>query len=660
MKNVYLLILLVTLSIAGKAQKLPARTFLKTGNVTLDDLKMANYSKDTSAAAVVLFDAGRSRYDFNTTGDIVVNYDRHLIVKIFKKSGYNLANIEVPLYRVNTYTKESISNLKGTTYNLVDGKIVTHKLTDESVFDEQNSYNWITQKLTMPNVKEGSVFEITYRVQSKFFYHLRPWQFQYTIPVLWSEYTVQVPNIFTYNPVSQGNHPFAIRETKPVDLNTSFLKYSSGNTERKWAMKDIPAIRKEPFMTSINNYLAKIEFEISNVQIPGLYYESFNNTWEKITKALLDSDRFGNHIDNSGAVRETVKPIIATISDPEKKAIAIYNFVKQNFRYNNIEHLATTTSLKKTLETRSGNSADINLLLIAMLKEAGLEASPVILSTRENGLVNTLNQPNLSKFNYVIGFVKVADKELLLDATEPMATPNLLPIRCLNGEGRLINAKDSRWVPLAPAGKLSEMFYSQLTVGNNNSLKGRMQLSSSGYAALEHRKDIALKGEKLYIDGLRNRTENLEVEKFKVQNSNTPEEALKVELEINNPGQSQAANIIYLHPFLNQVEKTNPFKHESRIYPINFGAPIEQTFVFNYTIPEGYQLDEQPKNAIVTFPGDKCKFIYSINSTGNTISCMSKINVNDPNFDSEEYTLLKAFFDQVIAKHSEQIVLKKL
>ncbi len=660
MKNFYVLIFLLTISLGSKAQTLPTRTFLKTGNITLEDLRMANYNKDTTAAAVILYDAGRSRYDFNNAGEMVVNYDRHLIVKIFKKAGYDLANVAVPLFRVNTYTKESISNLKGTTYNLVDGKIATTKLTDESVFDEKNTYNWITQKLTMPNVKEGSVFEITYRVQSKFIYHLRPWQFQFTVPVIWSEYTTQVPDIFTFNPVFQGSHPFAVRNVKPVDLNTSFVKYSPTSSERKWAMRDIPAVREEPFMNSINNYLSKMEFEISNVQIPGLVYESFNNTWEKINKALLESDRFGNHIDNTGAVKETVKPIIAAITDPEKKALAIYNYVKQNFRYNNIEQLVTTTSLKKTLENRTGNSADINLLLLAMLREAGLEASPVILSTRENGVVNTVNQPNISKFNYVIALVKVADKQLLLDATEPMANPNLLPIRCLNGEGRLVNLKDSRWVPLSPAGKVAEMYYSQLTIGNNNSLKGRMQLSSSGYAALNHRKDIAKKGEKLYIEEIKSRAENLEVEKFKVQNSTSPDEALKVELDINNPGQGQQANIIYLSPFQNQVDKINPFKLESRIYPVDFAAPIEQTFVFNYTIPEGYKLDEQPKNAIVTLPGDKCKFIYSINSSGNTINCMSKINVNNPNFNSEEYLLLKEFFDQVIAKHSEQIVLKKI
>ena len=78
-----------------------------------------------------------------------------------------------------------------------------------------------------------------------------------------------------------------------------------------------------------------------------------------------------------------------------------------------------------------------------MLKEAGLEANPVILSTRNNGYVGSITFPNISKFDYVIGHVKIGEKEYLLDATEPYGMPNILPVRCLNGEGLLVNALTS-------------------------------------------------------------------------------------------------------------------------------------------------------------------------------------------------------------------------
>ncbi|KAA9340780.1 transglutaminase domain-containing protein [Adhaeribacter soli] len=660
MKQLYFLfILLFFISFSVQAQKQSGRAFLKSGNISLDDLKMSKYDKDTSAAAVILYDAGRSRFDVNNTGELVLNYDRHLIIKILKKSGYDWANISVPLYQKNTYTKEAISNLKANTYNLVNGKIVATKLTDESVFEEKNTYNWVTQKFTMPNVKEGSVIEFTYRIQSKFIYNLREWQFQYTIPVVWSEYTTQIPNKLNYSKMMQGYNSLFLHETKPVDLNIA-LQPLAPHSETKWAMKDVPAIREEPFMSSINNYCSKIEFQINEVVIPGFMYETFNNTWEKISTMLMENSHFGDHINKTAFTREKVVPLIKDISDPEKKMVAIYKFVQENIKYNNIEHIATKSPIKKTLETKTGNSAEINLLLIAMLREAGLTANPVILSTRDHGFVNTNMQANLAKFNYVIGHVQINEKEFLLDATEPFALPNLLPIKCVNGEGRLLTSEGSRWVSLAPPTKSGEMLYSQLTIGNNNSLKGKIQLSSTGYVALSHRNSISRNGEDKFIENFRQKNHNLNFKNFKVQNSTLPQEALKMDVEIENPGQAQKADIIYLSPFQDQAEQGNPFKLENRLFPIDFGTPIEQTYIFNYTLPEGFRIDEQPKNVSVTLPDNAGKFVYSINYTGNTLSCVSKISINRAVFMAEDYALVKEFFNQVAAKHSEQIVLKKL
>lgn len=646
-------------SISVKAQKQLSRTFLKLGNISMDDLKMTKFDKDTSAAAVILYDGGRSRFDVNTIGELVINYDRHLVIKILKKGGYDWANISVPLYQKNTYTREAISNLKANTYNLVDGKIVPTKLTGESVFDEKNTYNWITQKLTMPNVKVGSVIELSYRIQSKFIYNLREWQFQYPIPVVWSEYTTQIPNKLNFTKMMQGYNALHLHETKPVDLNTALVSLAP-HTETKWVMKDVPAIREEPFISSINNYYSKIEFQINEVVIPGFIYETFNNTWEKITSMLFSNSHFGDHINRTSFTKETVLQLLKGNSDPEQKMLIIYKYVQGNLKYNHIEQMTTKTPVKKTLETKTGNSADINLLLIAMLREAGLTANPVILSTRNHGFVNPNMQANISKFNYVIAQVQINDKEYLLDGTEPFASPNLLPLRCVNGEGRLLTPEGSRWISLAPASKSGEMLYSQLTIGNNNSIKGKIQLSSTGYAALSHRNNIVNKGEDKFIEDFRQKNSDLNFSNFKLQNSYLPQEALKMDLEIENPGQAQKADIIYLNPFQNQAERSNPFKLENRIYPIDFATPIEQTYIFNYTIPDGFKIDEQPKNAIVTLPDNAGKFVYTINHSGNTISCISKTNINRAVFLVNEYALLKEFFNQMAAKHSEQIVLKKL
>jgi hypothetical protein len=373
----------------------------------------------------------------------------------------------------------------------------------------------------------------------------------------------------------------------------------------------------------------------------------------------MDSERFGAQITRTGFTKDVVTPLVSNQSDPEKKMVAIYDFVKNNFKYNDHDQLYADHNLRKALDTHAGSSADINLLLIAMLREAGLAASPVILSTRENGYVGITSYPNISKFDYVIGHVKIGEKYYLLDATEPLGMPNVLPVKCLNGEGLLVNAQHASWIPLAPGAKESEVHQSQFVIGKDNSMKGKIEYTSSGYAALKNRKNILAEGEKKYVDRLKNHSSNWEIEKIAIQHATTPAEALKVNYEISLPGQDQPVSIIYLNPMQGQGEKENPFKLETRKFPVDFAAPIEDTYLFNYTIPEGYKVEEQPKNAIVTLPENSGRFTYSISVMGNNITVLSKVNINRPIFQAEEYPFLKEFYNQIIAKHAEQIVIKK-
>ena len=641
------------------AQEKSGQTFMKLGNISIDELKMSRYEKDTSAHALVLYDAGKSYFTFNPGIGLVLNFERHVKIKILKKSGYDWADISVPLYRNNSSDREMLMNLKGSTFNLENGAMVSSKLTKESVFEEKNTDNWTTQKFTMPNVKEGSVIEFSYRIQSQFFFNLRDWTFQQTIPVLWSEYTTTIPEYFHYKTLSQGYERFLVSEAKPVNVNLGGGMSNSSGTEYHWVLKDVPAIRREPYMTSINNYISKIEFELGNFTVPGQVYETYNNSWGKVSSNLLASERFGVQLNRHSFLKATITPLIANQNEPEKKMTALYEYVKNNITYNNREHLYAENNLRKVLDSKAGSSAEINLLLIGMLKEAGLEANPVILSTRENGYVGSTSFPNISKFDYVIGHVQIGEKEYLLDATEPLALPNILPIKCLNGQGLLINAQEPRWVSLVPGAKASQTYQSFLTIGNDNSLKGKIETSSDGYTALLYRKNIQSEGEKKYIENFRNKLTDWEIDKFSIQHTSAPANALKMNYEVNLAGQAQPVNAIYLNPMQNQGEKENPFKLETRKFPIDFATPIEETYLFSYTIPDGFQVEEQPKNAIISLPENGGRFVYSITSVGNTINVVSKLLINRPTFAAQEYSYLKEFYNLIIAKHAEQIVLKK-
>src|SRR5690606_2379522 len=143
--------------------------FPKFGKVTIKELQNQVYNIDSQARAVVLQDVGVASIEGNSKGWFSIVLKRHKIVHILKQSGYSLANVEVPLYRNSNNDEERISNIKAITYNIENGKLVQTKMDKTNLFTEKVSKTRILKKFTIPNVKEGSIIEYQYEVNSEFF-----------------------------------------------------------------------------------------------------------------------------------------------------------------------------------------------------------------------------------------------------------------------------------------------------------------------------------------------------------------------------------------------------------------------------------------------------------------------------------------------------------
>lgn len=441
------------------------------GKISHEELEMKFYHLDSTANAVVLGEYGTSRFTYNQNKGIQVLFTRHTRIKILNTAGYPWADVEIPVYHDGN-SAENVTKLKGFTYNLQNDKIEKSKLKSDGKFVEKRSEHWNVVKFTLPNVKEGSVIEYSYTIVSDFLFNLQDWEFQKTIPVAWSEYEVKVPEYFYYKQLFQGYHPLVINETStasdnftiverertggeglrdaPVQSKVSNHQIAFMTTVNRWAAQDVPAMVEESFMTTLSDYIMKIEFELASTRFPGSPVKNYTTTWENIDKELLDDDDFGDLIKRRAGLKDQVSMIIKDKVSPEEKLGAIYNFVRDAINWNGISTLNTSQSFRQTLEKKSGNAADVNLLLIGMLREAGVIADPVVLSTRTHGMLRK-EFPMLSQFNYVVAHAKIGDHPLMLDATEPACPQGVLPVRCLNGEGRLVNLESGeKWVDIMP------------------------------------------------------------------------------------------------------------------------------------------------------------------------------------------------------------------
>jgi Domain of Unknown Function with PDB structure (DUF3857) len=652
---------------------------IKYGKIDIADLQMKVYPKDTSAEAVVLGDVGRAYFEYSQNDGFQIVYERHRRVKILKKSGYDWATVKVGLYvSKNNNGKEELYDLKGVTYNLENGQIVKDKLEKESIFTDKTDDNHSVKRFAFSKVKEGSIIEYSYRIKSDFYYNFRDWTFQSSIPVAWSEFSVSVPEYFTYRQIQQGYEPMLINEAKngqtsytlhvPGTFSGTSTIRSAATSETvnvitkdfRWAMKDLPSIREEPFMTTIDDYVSKIEFELSSSFFPGGGYKSYANSWESINTRLLENEFFGQQLNRSGYLKDMVSVIKASSKDTLQQIGMAYNLIKQAMTWNERETFYAESTLKKAFDAKTGNAADINLLLVVLLRELGYDANPVILSTRDNGRVLD-NYVLLSKFNYVIAHVDMGGKELLLDATAIQTPAGILPIRCLNGQGRLISKNGTRWVDLQSSYKNAETTIGNFELNADGTGKGELAITHLGYNNVRERRKFVKEGKEKYIEEYKKKATNWQIAKTELENTDDASSPFvrKHDLTVNELA-TVAGERIYFNPVMYNPQKENPFKNPERKFPVDFGALIEETFIATYTIPQGYTVEEMPKSARIGLPEDGGKFTYIVGvPEEGKISISSKVALKKTMYFAEEYDTLRKFYDQIVQKHAEQIVLKK-
>jgi len=637
--------------IQAHAEKAP----VKFGKVSMEEMEMKTYLPDTTASAVILCDYGVTDMPFSEQKtSFERTFKRIIRIKILKKEGLDWANFEIEVSKRN----DKITSLKGMTYNLENGKIIKTKLKSDGKFLESNSKYYQTYKLTLPNVKVGSVIEYSYIIRSNSLFNLRPWYFQKSIPVKWSEYRANIPEYYNYKKLTKGYLNFAVAESE-YSTGTLFKTTTYSIEKFRWAVSEAPAFKNEPYMTTSRNFLSAIEFELGSTKNINGILKNHTNSWETINKKLLESESFGQQLKGGGFLKETVAKINTEAKTDDEKMNMAFNFIKTHMKWNDYNGKYVNTTLRSAFKEKKGNVADINLMLVLLLKKLDLNSDPVILSTRSNGLVFP-SQPNMSKFNYVVAKVKLGEKDYLLDATEPLCPIKILPFRCINGQGRVISKTGSTWINLQSPMPYKHITSGKLTLNDDGELIGQINDAHQGYAGLRTRKHFEAKTTDELITSLEENNQGLSLEEFEIINQNDIEKTLQTKstVEITDKVED-AGDLIYLNPMLYEQTKKNPFTLEERKYPVDYGHAYDEIYSIEINLPEGCSLESKPENIRMALPNKAGSYTYSIQSLSGKIILMSRLKISKPMFSFDEYQNLKEFYKLIVAKQAEMIVIKR-
>ncbi len=648
-----LIILFVFISFNASAQS------LEFGDIPQQQLEMEVYEKDSTAEAVVLFDVGETVVDYYS-GSFRVSFKRHRRVKILTDEGLDYADVQLN-YRTSGIEQE-LSDIKAESYTLTEnGKVEKESVGRRDRFTEKLSDNQSAVKFTIPGARKGSVIEFSYELTTEDPFSFPDWYFQSSIPVIWSQYTAKIPEWFYYLTFKKGYQEYYVYEQNRYTdrvrfgygTNTSNLDYRG--IEYVMAMKDVPAIKEELFMKASIDYLAHTEFQLSRIQMPGREAEHYIESWADQVDFLVNDVDFGERLTSSSRLISEVSTAIEGSESGLDKMINIYNHLSGVMEWDETYGIYAFEELDDIFDEGTGDGAEINLLLVQMLREAGLDAYPLVLSTREHGEI-IKDYPILNQFNHTIAYVKIDDQTFLLDAKNQRRPYNLLPISALNGEGLLVKADTVQWVSLK--NNVNHNVIKSIEIELDSAgFSGTMEAKNFGYYAYQLRDDLDFTDLNNSFKELEfDIEEGLEVDSVQITNDKLDESFdYKAYFRINK----QDTDIHYFNPMITEYFESNPFKLDDRTFPVDYSYTFDEMVILNLTIPEGWTFDEIPQSVLHRLPRRAGEFRRIIQQDGNKLTLNYRLRITKERFNPNEYGVLKELYQKVVDSVSEQIVIKK-
>jgi hypothetical protein len=634
------------------------------GKVSPDELIMNTYPKDTSAVAVYLNEFGEATYDI-TDNHIVFDY--HCKLKILKPDGLLYGNFEIPLYKSTLSPgKETLISVKASVFNLENNQVVETRLEPRDIYSEVINKHYDAKKFALPNVRVGSVIEVMYQTRSPFIYNFHEWTFQAEIPKIQSEYWAKIPGTFIYNIKLKGFLNLSKNESSILkDCIGNKMSMGTASADcafNKYGMKNIPAFVEEDYMTAKKNFISAITFELSEIRHLDGHVDKVTKQWKDAEKELSLEPRFGKQLKQGKEIGKQIDQLIGTENDALVKAKKIYTYVKNHFTWNEFYGFLSDLGVKKAFDAKTGSVADINLTLIAALDYAGFEVEPMLLSTRANGLATELH-PVLSEFNYVVAKLNLNNTIYLLDATDPYLPFGMLPERCWNGKGRVFGLINSYWLDLKPVEKDKKVSVYSLELDPRGIFNGTIQHNYYGYAAVNQRKEILAFGNtKDYVSDLLKKSGPINIINYDFDGLDDIDAPVieKFTVEIEGFDNLDKSTLLINPFFASKIITQNPFRSVQRLYPVDFGVPMERTAVLNLTIPPGFELVQLPEPVTLSLSSGGGRFVYQVAGLGNNKYAVNySLVLTKTVYTSQEYHFLKNLFGSILQAQNADLIFKK-
>ncbi len=618
---------------------------------------MRDFPADTLASAVYLADHG----EVYITTDFKLRFTRHFRIKVLDERG-----LEYGDFRITYYSKDGaqrIHEIRAQTINPGDGRRPDIKRLGRRDFRTENiDDRYSSTVFTLPDVQPGSVLEVEYTMISDTPFFLSDWAFQKEIPVMYSQFRAFLPNPLTYSRVFQAALPLAVQDVSTyyaTDRRDIYLDGLGGQVYT-WGMEDVPALRDEPFVAALDNHRSVMRFQLARVAFAGSPARTILTDWNSLKEDVLKGD-MGRHLRPRREWRDVVRQVVPEGAADELKARLLFRHVADLPGNNRLSFVADTDP-ENVLTGTPGNSASKALLLVGLLREAGLEANPVLVSTRSNGLVRW-EYPLINQFNHMVVELKIGNKDWLLDPLDAYQPFGVLSFQSLNDKGLAMAPGPYRLVSLEPTEGIRIRSQMNLAPDSTLGVTGTLQFLLDGYAAVGVRRTLkqATDQDQYIHEQYLSDIPGAVRLSHSITGLDHADSTLMVMVDFRSDQLLQdAGDLLLMDVVLFNRVKANPFLRPNRRFPVDFGTTQDYQFVLNVTPPAGFELETLPPPARTSLRQDAQFLMQAVRTPDRGAVISSQLRFRKPVYSTSDYAPLREFYDRVATAHQSQLLFKRV
>ncbi|HKJ46066.1 MAG TPA: DUF3857 and transglutaminase domain-containing protein [Balneolales bacterium] len=618
-------------------------------------LKMQTYSNDPSADYIYVYKGVDIHFEVNANS-ISAIIKHHVRVKVFTKDGEKASLVDIPFYFKDNI--ERILSIRGITVheNGSRVKLDTTKIRTIGVNDRYK-----LKEFDMPAVKPGSVLDYTYTIKRRYIEELPDFYFMNTEPTLYARIRLINSKYIRYDatPVNMKNSPHYIQQK--IDTSNVPKIFTVPQPPKvvidNWYEFNVPALRKEPFITSLDDYRWKMKFIWSSFGNPR---QVLGKSWAIVAAEVRKQNGLDDNIRKYPELEQKGKSIADSISDPKARLDSVFRYVNKAITYDGSPAVFSKQDLREVLKGQPANQSSINQALIAMLRGAGFEANPMLIATRKWGKV--LNQfPSLYQFNGMIAYAKVDGKSYFMDATIKNSYPNMLPVKMINGSGFLIKKDSYKWIKLNPdKSHFSMKVKINAQMDTSGTLSGKMTSENYGYLAqkIRNQYNSSLNSFDIVHEDLFGRYNNPDFSHILFNNLNKLDKPviLSANFRIPNYAISYQSGL-ELEPLVIGYMMKNPLGDNNRNLPVTLQAPEHIEVDFQMELPKGYDLKQVQNDVSTAIPGARLAFKYD--SGKHILKYHFIVSVNRKNFGQDLFPQLINLYEKWVDISKTKIFIDK-